>query len=262
MIWLATALAWPAAAFAQSPGGKASPPAVNPGRPTVTDPASLTAPGWLETEFGGQDNWDRGELWSTPVVFKLTMKNQRVEYRLSSDGLLIVPHGADAIGNTYLAGEYLFRDQQHFGWDLTARYTLTLPTAPSGFGSRKVDHAILLLASRDFAHSHHGDVTAHVDLNMGVADLARQSAGGRDTELLGTASFTFPLPGGRWQYTNELVYQSPIAGQRSQVTTMHGVSYAVHAWDVYDVALQWQLHGDGPVWQLLFGRTFFLGRLF
>ena len=95
---------------------------------------------------------------------------------------------------------------------------------------------------------------------MRRSDACRNS--GTDSQLLLTASFTFPIKGGRWQYTNELVYASPIQGVRSSVTTMHGLTYAVHRYDVYDVAVQWQLHGDGANFQVLFGKTFFLGKLF
>src|SRR4051795_6846160 len=63
-----------------------SPPAVNAGRPTLTDPAALTAPGWLETEFGIFQNLNRDRAFGTPLLFKLTSSNRRLEYRLSTDG--------------------------------------------------------------------------------------------------------------------------------------------------------------------------------
>ncbi|HLV81228.1 MAG TPA: hypothetical protein VKT32_13155 [Chthonomonadaceae bacterium] len=238
------------------------PPAVNPGRPTITDPASLTAPGWLESEFGAQKDLDRDRNLGTPLLLKLTSGNNRLEYRLATDGYVHLGSGTNGFGDTYAALHYLFAPQEKAGYDLAGRITLKIPTASASLGTGKFDYNLLFLASRDFAHAKSGDVTLHGDFNVGIGSLSRQGFPGRDTQTLLSASFTFPIKGGRWQYTNELVYQSPIYGQRGEVTTMHGFSYALHPYDVYDFALQWQLHGDGANFQILFGRTFFFGRLF
>ena len=232
-----------------------SPPAVNPGRPTVTDPASLTAPGWLETEFGGVKNLDRDRTFSTPLLLKLTARNERIQYRLAFDGLIFPGQGANAFGDTFAGLHYLFAAQNKAGFDIAGRFTVKIPTAPAFIGTRKVDYNVLFLASRDFSPS------VHADFNVGFTNLSRQGAPGTDNQFAATASFTLPIKGGRWQYTNEIVYASPILGQKAQVTTMHGFTYAVHRYDVYDIAVQWQLHGDGANLQLLFGRTFLLGRL-
>jgi hypothetical protein len=232
------------------------PPAVNPGRPTVTDPAALTAPGWLETELGGLKDLDRDRTFSTPFVLKLTSRNNRLQYRLGADGLIFPGQGANGFGDTNAGLQYLFASQSKAKFDLAGRIAVKLPTAPDFLGTRKVDYNVLFLASRDFSPSVHGD------FNLGLSNLSRQGAPGTDNQFLATASFTLPIKGGRWQYTNEIVYASPIEGQKSLVTTMHGFTYAVHRYDVYDIAVQWQLHGDGANLQLLFGKTFFLGHLF
>lgn len=233
-----------------------SPPAVNPGRPTVTDPAALTAPGWLEAEFGVQKDLDRDRNLGTPLLLKLTARNARVQYRLENDGYIRLGDGTDGIGDTNVAVQYLFRTQARNAWDVSGRLNVKLPTANAAIGTRKLDFGALFLASRDFSPTLHGD------FNLGLGSLSRQAAPGVDTQVLLAASFTMPFKGGRWAYTNELVYFSPIYGQRAQVTTMHGFTYAVHRYLVFDTALQWELHGDGPVFQLLGGATFFFGRLF
>jgi hypothetical protein len=233
------------------------PPAVNPGRPTVTDPAALTAPGWLESEFGGMKNLDHDRTFSTPMLLKLTSRNNRLQYRLAFDGLIFPGEGGgNGFGDTTAGLQYLFAVQSRAGFDVAGRIAVKIPTAPAFLGTRKVDYSMLLLASRDFSPMLHGD------FNLGLANLSRQGAPGTDNQFVATASFTLPIKGGRWQYTNELVYASPLQGQPSQVTTMHGFTYAIHRYDVYDVAVQWQLHGSGANLQLLFGRTFFFGRLF
>jgi len=233
-----------------------SPPAVNPGRPTVTDPASLTAPGWLEVESGIMKDLDRDRTFSTPFLFKLTSKNARLQYRLSFDGLVAPGQAGSAFGDTTAGLQYLFVPQSKGGVDVSGRVAVKIPTAPAFIGTRKVDFNALLLASRDFSPQ------LHCDANLGYSSLSRFQAPGTDQQLFASLSFTTPIKGGRWAYTNEVVYMSPVQGLRGQITTMHGLTYAVHRYDQYDVAFQWQLHGDGPVWQLLAGKTFFLGRLF
>ncbi len=232
------------------------PPAVNPGRPTITDPASLTAPGWVEAEFGVQKDLDRDRAFGTPLLLKLTAKNARVQYRLENDGYIRLGDGTDGLGDTNVAIQYLFLTQAKSAFDISGRFNLKIPTANAPIGTRKLDPGLLLLASRDFSPTLHGD------FNLGLASLSRVEQPGTDTQFFASASFTIPFKGGRWAYTNELVYFSPILGQRAQVTTMHGFTYAVHRYLVIDTALQWELHGDGAVFQVLAGATFFFGKVF
>lgn len=235
-----------------------SPPAVNPGRPTITDPAPLTAPGWLEAEFGGMQNLDRDRTFNTPLLLKLTLPNRRWQIRLATDGYLRATDRSDGLGDTYGSLQYLFTHQEKAGFDTAGRVTVKFPTArPALYGTKRFDYSGLLLASRDFTKW-----GLHGDFNLGIASLSRVDNPGTDTQILASTSFTFPIRGGRWQYFNELAYVSPIVGQRSQVTTMNGFAYAAHRYEVYDVAVQWSLHGDNAVFQVLFGRTFFFGRLF
>ena len=259
-----------AVGMAQTGADKAdkSPPAVNPGRPTITDPASLTAPGWLETEFGLTKGLDRDRTFSTPTLLKLTDRNRRLQYRLGFDGYLKPGQGASGFGDTFAGLHYLFTNQQQSKFDIAGRISVKIPTARVAIGgTQKVDFNVLLLASRDFTPS------IHADFNLGFSTLTQPDPGppgidgvrfGPNVDYLyqATASFTFPLKGGRWAYTNELVYASGTAQADYSVTTMHGLTYSVHRYDVYDIAVQWQLHGSGANFQILAGKTFFLGKLF
>ena len=222
----------------------------------MTDPAALTAPGWLESEFGLQQNLDRDRTFGSPILMKLTSGNKRLQYRLGADGYVRLGDHTDGFGDTYAGLHYLIAPQEKAGFDIAVRTTIKIPTARAAIGTKKVDYNLLMLASRDFSPTLHGD------FNAGLSSLSRQGVGGTDQQLFLSASFTIPIKGGRWQYTNELAYSSPIYGQRSQVTMMHGFTYAVHRYEVYDIAAQWGLHGDGSTFQVLIGRTFFLGKLF
>jgi hypothetical protein len=234
------------------------PPSVTPSAPSITDTATLSAPGWIECDLTGFKNLNLDRNFGTPTLLKLTSGNHRLQYRLSTDGYIRQGNRIDGVGDTYFALQYLFRPQEKVGWDLAGRVTAKIPTGRRELGgTQKVDAGGLLLASRDFTKWQF-----HGDFNLGFSSLTRTDAPGVDYQVLAAASTTTPIKGGRWQYSNELVYFSPIQGQRYRVTTMHGLAFAQHRYEVYTAAMQWQLHGDGATFQLLLSGSFFLGKLF
>lgn len=235
-----------------------SPPSVTPSAPSITDTATLSAPGWIECDFTAFKNLNLDRSFGTPTLLKLTSGNRRLQYRLSTDGYIRQGDGTDGVGDTYFALQYLYKPQEKAGFDVAGRLTAKLPTGRRELGgTQKFDFNGLLLASRDFTKwGFHGD------FNVGLSSLTRVDAPGADYQLLLAASTTVPIKGGRWQYSNELVYFSPIQGQRYRVTTMHGFAFAQHRYEVYTAALQWQLHGDSAAFQVLFSGSFFLGKLF
>ena len=69
-------------------------PSATPYRPTVSNPAALSAPGWIEVEFGGQRLFaDRSRLDSVPWLLKYAFDENY--------GLLL---GGDAHANLKIAG--------------------------------------------------------------------------------------------------------------------------------------------------------------
>lgn len=235
-----------------------SPPSVTPSAPSITDTATLSAPGWLECDFTAFKNLNLDRSFGTPTLLKLTAGNKRLQYRFSTDGYIRQGNDTDGVGDTYFALQYLYKPQEKAGFDVAGRLTAKLPTGRRELGgTQKFDFNGLLLASRDFTKwGFHGD------FNVGLSSLTRVDAPGVDYQMLLAASTTIPFKGGRWQYSNELVYFSPIQGQSYRVTTMHGFAFAQHRYEVYTAALQWQLHGDGATFQVLFSGSFFLGKLF
>jgi hypothetical protein len=76
-------------ALAQQKDDTPKQPTINPYRPTVTDPASLTFPGYLEMEVGGaaQHGGEQSRrAFSTPIVLKLTTNSKRLEYHVLLGG--------------------------------------------------------------------------------------------------------------------------------------------------------------------------------
>ncbi len=231
-------------------------PPVSGGTPTVTDAAELSAPGWIEFDPGVLKDLVSDPNTGTPVTFKYTTHNKRLQYLFASDGLL-TQDGTTAIGDTYLGAHYLFRTQDRGGYDVALKGITKIPTAPDSVGGTgKVDGSGFLLVSRDITKW-----GFHEDMNAGLLYLGNGGASGWSTQGLLSYSTTAPIPGGRWQYTNELAYLSGIPGQDTRVTTMHGFAYARHSYEVYSAALQVRLRGDIPKYQILLAASFNLARL-
>jgi len=232
------------------------PPAVSGGTPTVTDAAELSAPGWIEFDPGVLKDLDHDAITGSPFTFKLTTQNNHLQYLLGSNGYVWQDAHTRGVGDTYPGVHYLFLTQEKKGFDVAGKFLLKVPTADSAIGGTgQFDYSGFLLASRDFTKwGFHGD------FNGGLSALSRADGPGYDNQVLLSASTTSPFTGGRWQYTNELVYFSPMPGQDYQLTTMHGFSYAAHRYATYSVALQVAIHGDIPHYQLLFAASFNLGK--
>jgi hypothetical protein len=232
------------------------PPAVSGGTPTVTDQATLSAPGWVEFDPGVLKDLQHDALIGTPFTLKYTTLNNHLQYLLGSDGIVFPNSHISGIGDTYPGIHYQFLSEEKSGFDVAAKAILKVPTAPATIGTQRPDYSAYLLASRDFTKwGFHGD------FNLGVSELSRSGMPGYDRQALLSASTTTPLKGGRWQYTNELVYFSGIEGQDYHLTTMHGFSYAAHRYETYSAALQIGLHGDIPHYQILFAASFNLFNL-
>ncbi len=234
------------------------PPSVTPSAPSITDTATLSAPGWIEADITGFKNLNRDRSFGTPSLLKLTAGNRRLQYRLATDGYIRQGDHTDGVGDTYFALQYLYKPQEKAGFDIAGRINTKIPTGRRELGgTQKFDVGALLLASRDFTKWQF-----HGDFNIGLSSLTRSGVPGVDYQVLLAASTTTPIRGGRWQYSNELVYFAPIQGQQYRVTTMHGFAFAQHRYEVYSAAVQWQLHGDAATVQVLLSGSFFPGKLF
>jgi hypothetical protein len=249
------------AAGGQAGGGQAPaappdvdthPPAVSGGTPTVTDQATLSAPGWIEFDPGVLKDLQRDDLFGTPLTFKFTTQNNRLQYLLGSDGYVRLDPSTTGIGDTYPGVHYLLLNQQKYGFDVAGKFILKVPTAPASLGGTlRPDYSAYVLASRDFTKwGFHGD------FNAGALELSRQGLPGYDKQWMITGSTTTSIPGGRWQYSNELVYFSGIAGDSYHLAMMHGFSYSAHRYATYSAGLQVAMHGDLPKYQFLFAASF------
>jgi hypothetical protein len=132
-------------------------PAVTPYRPSVSTPAALSAPGWLEVEAGGQRIADSGDHRdSMPFTLKYAF-SQDWGVRVGGEAIVHVP-GDTSIGDLGIVVKRRFAvdDSNAFGIELGANF----PTADdeSHSGSGKTDFNLNAIYSADLPASLHTDI--------------------------------------------------------------------------------------------------------
>lgn len=249
----------------QAPATPPATPAVNPGRPTVTDVASLTVPGYLELESGF--NYLKGGSGidyqvSQELLLKLTDRSVGTEFRLSTNGYVFQRTSggpsqayAQGFGDTTFGIQHLFVAQTPKTYDLSARLEYKAPTAGRSLGTGKADYNVLLLASKDYTDSF------HADYNLGQAFLGADNDAGYVGQTFASASFSYKLP-------HALTAQAELYGfsgnslNGTDVATGFGLTYTPRPDVVYDGYIGFGLSRDAPTWSITVGCTFFLGKLF
>lgn len=237
-------------------------PTVNPYRPTVTDPASLTAPGYLEMEVGGADQHGGAgthRAFSTPTVLKLTNLSKRLEFHVGYGGYLHLT-GDDGVtstgrGDLVPGVQYLFTAQTPKTYDIAARAEYKIPAAGRGLGTGKTDYDLLLLASKDYNNTLHGDY------NIGIYQLGRASGRGVATQYLASAAFSTKLSD-KLTLQDELYAFSGSSETNTIVSTLHALGYQPARNLAFDAGIDIGISHAAPKYTVLFGSTFFVGKLF
>jgi len=164
-------------------------PSVTPYRPTVSNPADLSVPGWLEAEFGGLRTLGEDHSRSDSVPWLL-------KYAFDEDhGLLLggsayvsarMPGSArqDGFGDTSLEWKQRFpvSDKTAFGIEAG----VITPTAESALGVGKPVWLVNGIFSADLG-------ALHLDLNLGEAHASAHDANASPWQTAWAAAISWPL---------------------------------------------------------------------
>jgi hypothetical protein len=129
-------------------------PAVVPYRPSVSTPAQLSAPGWLELEAGGLRTSNPDSRGTLPYTLKLAFTP---DWGLRVGGDAWVRQDGDhGVGDTsvVLKRRFAVSDATAWGLELGEKF----PTAGSTLGSGRADTAVNGIFSSDFAPAWHTDL--------------------------------------------------------------------------------------------------------
>lgn len=231
-------------------------PSVTPYRPSVSTPAALSAPGWLEAEVGGQNTkgGDSSRQVSMPYTLKLAFTpdwgirigGNAFVRNTDSDGNRTTGFGDTAV---VLKRRFAIDEGSAFGIEAGAN----MPTAKAGLSSGKADYSMNGIYSADLGEF-------HTDLNLtvtrkGAADVAigRYQKGW-------AASLSHGI-GDDWGIVGEFsgVRQTGLA---NTAQFLLAGNYNASKSLVLDAGMSYGLNKASPDWSVFAGMTILLGKLF
>lgn len=246
----------PTGALAQAIADDA--PAVTPYRPTVSTPAALSVPGWVEIEAGGittGQGLERRE--SLPYSLKLAFSP---DWGIRVDGEAAVAVTSDngrvsyGLGDTafVLKRRFSINDKSAFGMELQ----IAMPTAKELFhnGSGRTDYTVNSIYSADLSEVY------HLDLNYAVTRLgtADETQGREQSRWVAAVSRSLPRS---WGLAGELSGTSQ-AGAAQTRQILLAASYTSSRRICWDFGAVRGLKAASPQWSIFAGVTVLTLKLF
>lgn len=242
------------AAFAADDG-----PSTTPYRPSVSTPAALSAPGWLEIEAGWQHNRIDGGIRrdSIPLTLKLAF-DEDWGIRLGNEAW--VRQRAEGVESRSGFGDTGFVVKRRFGIDDAQAFGLeagvVVPTGRSGigFGSGKPDYAVAAIYSADFGGAW------HTDINVLASRLGQVDPGASRTQWLFAASLSRQLDD-RWGMVGELAATRQSGAEDSRQLLL-AASYNLSKRVTLDAGAARSIRSGDSAWAAFAGFTWLAARLF
>jgi hypothetical protein len=233
-------------------------PAAVPYRPSVSTPAALSAPGWIEIEAGVQRNrgGEGARRDSLPVTLKLAFTPDW-GIRVGSDAWVRARDSEGGRGSGFgdtgivVKRRFAVDDAQAFGLEAG----VVVPTARHGVGSGsgKPDYGVNAIYSADFG-------AWHTDLNIVATRLGSVAPDAGRTQWLGAASLSRALSE-RWGAVAE-ISGTHQRGESATRQLLLALSYNVSKRLVLDAGAARSLRSGAPDWSAFTGFTWLAARLF
>jgi len=248
--FMGTLAALPASAFADEQ------PSVTPYRPSVSTPAALSAPGWLELEAGGQ--FDRGNAAtrqdSVPYTLKLAF-SQDWGIRLGGNAWVRTTDDTgqrlSGIGDVsvVLKRRFGIDDARAFGLE----FGVTPPTGHEGLSGGKTAYSLNGIYSADLG-------SYHTDINLSATRLGSVDAGTDRVQRLWATSLSKAF-NDRWGGVVELSGTQQ-RGVGATPQWLAAASCNVSKSMTLDAGVARSFGPQGPQWSLFSGVTVLVARLF
>lgn len=230
-------------------------PAVTPYRPSVSTPAALSAPGWLEIEAGLQSSQGSDPLRrkSLPYTLKLAFTpdwglrigGDAIVRQRAADGSALSSGGDTSV---VLKHRLAVNDASAFGAELGVK----LPTARTGVGSGHADAGLNGIYSLDFAQNW------HTDINLSATRIGGVDQGSSRWQKGWAAALSRNLSD-QWGVVGEL------SGTRQSASTSQALiatSYSVSPSMTFDLGVSKGLNTASGGWSVFSGVTFLAAHLF
>ena len=230
-------------------------PTATPYRPTVSTPANLSEPGWLELETGGQHakGGESAKRDSLPTTLKYAFTPDW-GIRVGGDALV---RQKNADGSTLSGlGDTAVILKRRFALDENTAFGLeggvNLPTAKDGLGSGKTDYLVTGIYSANLG-------VYHTDLNLSATRLGQVGDGESRLQTAWATSLSRPL-GETWGVAGELsgTYRKSVA---STAQFLVAASYNYSKRIVFDAGTSVGLNRASPDWTIFAGMTMLIGKI-
>jgi hypothetical protein len=227
-------------------------PSANPGRPTVSTPATLTPVGYLQFETGVLS------AWTSPEVSSQTNLNEvmkfavlpRVEFLA---GFEPVAHSRVGQLSSNDAGGVSLGVQTVLYPGEGAKPTISASYFHSVYGGNAPDldigsstNSVQLLASADVKKFHYD---ANAFFNEVVSDPIRRAQFGQSLSVSHPLSARFGLSGELWHFTQPFVHGNAVG-------TLWAISYAANKDLVFDTGFNKGLTSTSTRWEVFAGFTY------
>lgn len=237
-----------------------APPSVTPYRPTGSNPAALSAPGWLEIESGwintqASDGVSRG---SFPVMMKLAF-TENFGALFGSEAYVDQFDPADihrnGTGDSYFLLKNKFSQSESGSSAFAVEYGFSVPTASEGLnnGSGTRDYLVNGIYS--------ADVSGYsVDLNLNLTTLGMTLTGESWQQWGWAAAVSRPI-NDAWGVSAELSGYSR-QGTDPSDQFLVAVNYASSPRVVWDTGFVAGLNNAAPQWGVFAGISVLVGKVF
>jgi hypothetical protein len=244
--------------YATAQSGEADEIAVTPYRPTVSTPAALSAPDWIEVELGLMNS--NGGIPtprdSAPYAVKLAFSDNwgvRIGGEIWIRDLGTSGQNINGVGDTgiVLKRRFAVNERSAFGLE----FGVTAPTAPAGLhsGSGATDYSVNAIYSTDFGSAFHADI------NYSIARLGTAGFGESRDLTVWAAALSYAIDP-RWGVDGELSGTRQ-GGADSTEQLLFAATYSPRKRITWDFGFARGLTSAAPTWSLFAGCTFLVAHL-
>ncbi len=229
-------------------------PMPNPGRPTVSTPATLTPPGYFQFETGVLS------AWTSPELSSQTQLNEVVKFSFSSRIELLaavepLAHSRSAGVATNEAGGVSLGVQTVLYQGEGARPTVGASYFHNVYGGNAPDldigsamNSVLMLASADVKKFHYD---FNLFLNEVVAEPVRRAQLGQSLSIAHPLTAKLAISGEIWHFTQPLL-------RGHAVGNLWALSYSPNRALVFDAGFNRGLTSSSTQWEVFAGFTYLL----
>jgi hypothetical protein len=229
-------------------------PEANPGRPTVSTPATLTPVGYLQFETGFTPAFDSPEFsasYSLNEVIKLAVL-PRLQLIVAADPIVHFTSGGSTgnrVGDVFLGAQGILYRGEGVKPTLAMSYSHKLYDggAPE-FDYGSPTNSLLVLASADVKGFHYDANIFFTELNQGSV---RRGQFGQSLTISHPFLHRFTLSGEIWHFTQPFL-------QSNAVGNLWAVSYSARKNLVFDAGFNYGLTSTSTSWVAFVGVTYLL----